>query len=284
VAVIGDHRMTACEAGYPATASLLESSLADIEVVNVAAPKTHLRDCAAKALRQARGAGPDLLLVFVSVADDIVGESRRVDVFDWRSLSLARALVGWTGWPAAGEATGRALAVEAAAKGRWEDYVLACSPQLAACRKPLDASMHERWKSTFAYIDELEAVCRKERIPLALVVAPSPLQTNRALLDAVCRRQGCSSSDVDLEMPQRRLAVYAAQRNLPALDLLPAMKHAAEQPFVHQGWQWTPAGRASVAQALDGWLRSTFAGVLAANREAVAAAWKSGGPDRLASH
>jgi hypothetical protein len=254
--------------------------------VTIGAPHARLCDYAQSGLQQVRAARPDLLLVFVSVGDDIAAESKRGHLFDWRTPSTSRALArlaGWAGSAGGAEPASAGMPVQDGA-GRWEDYVRACSPQLTACRKPIDASMQQRWKSTFAYFDELEKGCREANIPLALVVAPSPVQTNRALLDAVCRRQGCTKADVDLELPQRRLAVYASQRNLPALDLLPALMQLPDQAFVHQGRQWTDAGRATVVRALDGWLRSTFATVLTPARAPMTAAWNPGDEDRLVAH
>lgn len=148
----------------------------------------------------------------------------------------------------------------------WDAYVAACGPQLIVCRKPINVAMQRCWKTTMKYLDDLTEGCRRANIPLALVIVPSPLQTNRPLLDAVCRREGCSLTDVDMELPQRRLAAYAADRKVPLFDLLPALRLCPVQPYVHQGWHWNEAGNEVAAQALTGWLQSTFATTLAARR------------------
>jgi hypothetical protein len=136
--------------------------------------------------------------------------------------------------------------------------VAACGTQLTVCRRPIDQAMQQRWKQTLGHFDELVSKCRQADIPLAMVVMPSPLQLNRPLFDAVCRRQGCTSANVDVELPQRRLTAYAADRAIPVLDLLPALRLCPEHPFIRHGWQWNDAGNLAVSEALSGWLQSTI--------------------------
>ncbi len=167
--------------------------------------------------------------------------------------------------------------------GAWESYVAACGPQLTVCRKPMDAPMQRRWKTTLGYFDQLAESCREAKIRLALVIVPSPLQTNRPLLEAVCRRQGCGLTDVDLDLPQRRFAAYAAERQLPMLDLLPALRQCPEQPYIHQGWRWNDAGQDVAVHTLSGWMQSTFPDALAAHRSDIAAELAAGDPGQLST-
>ena len=197
--------------------------LPGVEIVRLSMNANGLGLDTKEGLTQIRELRPNLLLAFVSVADDIEGEPAGRDPFDWRALGLTRAVQLCVGW----QINGSELApVESqpAAGDEWNRFVAACSPQLSICRKPMDGATQQRWKTTLGRFDSLVDTCRSANISLALVVIPSPLQTSRPLLDAVCRRTGCTPGDVDLELPQRRLAAYAADRKLPLCDLLPALR------------------------------------------------------------
>jgi hypothetical protein len=267
VAVMGDEIALAAANPHGALAQL-ESALPAIKVFNVSAPQAGPREYASQGIQQARRCQPDLVLTFVSIADDIVGEPQQPSLFDWRSLCTARLVLRCAGLPiekGSGN-LGPPQREASLSADDWDAYVAACGPQLIVCRKPINATMQQRWKTTLRYLDDLAESCRRADIPLALVIVPSPLQTNRPLLDAVCRRQGCGPTDVDVELPQRRLAAYAAERKVPLFDLLPALRTCPEQPYVHQGWHWNEAGNEVAAQALTSWLQSTFATTLAARR------------------
>jgi hypothetical protein len=289
VVILGDRLLQ--RSRRAAGAGVLPSVPADAHVFQVSIPEGGLSDYVRQGLPRVSRLRPELLLVIFSVGDDLVAEETQRSAFDWRGLVAPRALERWTGWSGSGkndQLTSFAVGVNQPSTslsvvGRWEDYVAACAPQLATCRKPVDATMQRRWKSTFACLGELEQACRGAKIRLGLIVAPSPLQTNRALLEAVCRRQGLAAANVDLELPQRRLAAYAAERRLPTLDLLPALRQSSEPAYAHQGWEWSEAGQSIVSRTLDGWVSSTFNDAFAAARPQVATAWNSGEQGRLVS-
>jgi hypothetical protein len=275
IAVVGDE-IALGAAGPNGAFPILESALPVIKIFNFSAPKAGPPDYACQGVRNACRWQADVILTFVSVADDIVNEPQRESLFDWRSLCVPQMVLRYAGQgagdanasppsaPASALATSRPKVRDSA--DDWDAYVAACGPQLTVCRTPISATVQSRWKTTLRHLDDLMNNCRRTNTPFALVIVPSPLQTNRPLLDAVCRREGCGPAEVDVELPQRRLAAYAADRNIPLFDLLPALKLSPEQPYVHQGWHWTAAGNAAAAQALTGWLQSTFGPTLAKRR------------------
>lgn len=262
VAVMGDE-ISLLTANPGGALEQMEAALPGVKVFDLSAAQAGPREYARNQIHRVRKVSPNLALAFVSVGDDIMADPPRADLFDLRSLSVSRLTRRYLGWPQAQPAMRSA----APRHDDWETYVAACGPQLAVCRKPIDAAMQCRWKTTLGYLDELEQGCREAGIPLALVIVPSPLQINRPLLEAACRRQGYLSSEIDLELPQRRLAAYAAERKLAAFDLLPALRLCPEQPFVHQGWRWSDGGNAAAAEALTGWLQTTFTGPYATARQ-----------------
>ncbi len=61
-----------------------------------------------------------------------------------------------------------------------------------------------------------------------------------------------------MELPQRRLAAFAASRRVPWIDLLPTLREANGKAFEHSSMQLSPAGNQAVAQALEHWIAGHF--------------------------
>src|SRR5207248_1969632 len=145
-----------------------------------------------------------------------------------RELRLAQFLV-----PRGGRAASPFAADEPAETlAELQAFLRDCGPRLAVCRTPIDAEMHGRWNSTFLRLDQLIGGCRAQQLPLALVVVPSQFQVNASLCETLRRRMGYARGQLDLDLPQRRLMVFAEGRSLPVLDLLPYLRRCDESPYV----------------------------------------------------
>ncbi len=126
--------------------------------------------------------------------------------------------------------------------------------QLAVCRSPLDERMRRRWQETFAHLEELAAVCRRNQIAAAIVVAPSVPQLDARLRDKLSRRAGYRAGEVDVQLPQRQLSQFAQEHDLPLIDLLPHLAQRHEAAFVPSSRQWSDLGNEVAAEALAAWL------------------------------
>jgi hypothetical protein len=197
----------------------------------------------------------DLVLAMLPVCGELTRERPASSWFDWRQFELARV----AGYPVE--------AIEIHARKQSRDYESFCgklSPQLAACRTPIDDRMHERWRETFEHVDALSEACSARELSLAVVLVPGEFQVNNALRDTLARRAGYASEQIDVELPQRKLAGYAAERRLPLVDLLPTLRVCRESPFARHAEQFSEAGHRATAAALSGWLESRYGGQLAA--------------------
>jgi hypothetical protein len=152
----------------------------------------------------------------------------------------------------------------AAAAADFESYLRAMAPQLAACRTPMSDAVRERWEDVFASLDRVIAGCRDARVPVALVVVPAEFQVNRDLCATLLRRYGVSDERFDVELPQRRVAGFAAHRNVPLVDLLPHLRLCRQSAYERHATTLNDEGNSAAASAIGGWLQSRYAGQLAA--------------------
>jgi hypothetical protein len=234
----------------------IEQSVPGLEIVPLDAPLASADADEAQIADQVAAAQADLVLAVLPVCHDLSREASCGGYFDWRRFELPALFVGR---PVADEAV--ALPRHAADH---ESFLHGLSPQLAACRTPIDGAMRERWERVFGSLDRVIAVCREADVPLALVIVPAEFQVNQALLGTLLRRYGVSSGQVDVDLPQRRLAGFAHERQLPLIDLLPHLRLCRESAFVRHASTLNAAGNSAAATAIGGWLQSRYAGQIAA--------------------
>jgi hypothetical protein len=197
----------------------------------------------------------DLVLAMLPVCGELTREKQSASWFDWRQFELAR-VAGY-----------QASVNEPLPPAKSHDYESFCgslSPQLAACRTPIDERMRRRWQETFECVDALSKACHARELPLAVVLVPGEFQVNSALRDTLARRAGYATEQIDVELPQRKLAGYAAERKLPLVDLLPTLRICRESPFERHADQLSEAGHRATASAISGWLESRYGSQLAA--------------------
>jgi len=202
---------------------------------------------------------PDLTLALVSVCDNLAHEPPPASWFDWRQLELARLVMGDS--PASPAVATRHAVPEVCED--FESFLRLLTPQLQGCRAPVDEAMRARWQRTFVALDEALVNCRRQRIPMGLVLVPAQFQINRTLCETLVRRAGGSIEQLDVDLPQRSLTGFAERRQLPVLDLLPHLRLASSSLYKPNSPQWNERGAAAAASAMGGWLESYYGGQLA---------------------
>ena len=254
VAVLGD-RVTLSGTTETNFLSQVEQQVPNLEVYNFGLPEAGPAEYAAQAARQIVRYQPDLLLVVVSVDDDISMVAPAASAFQWQSLRICQ--IGAHVLSGSPQPT---IANQTSPEGR-----LRCS-HLAVCRTPIDARMHAQWKSAQGHLAGIIKRCRDRGIDVALVLAPGEFQVSSTLRDVLCRRAGCEPGQLDLELPQRRLSDFAAERDTPVLDLLPHFRTQEAPLFRRDGLSWNDRGNQLAAQVLGTWLRDRYAPQIAARR------------------
>jgi hypothetical protein len=89
---------------------------------------------------------------------------------------------------------------------------------------------------------------------------------NAALRDVLLRRAGYEPGDLDWELPQRRLATFAQQRQVPLIDLTPHLQ-LQTGTFARYEQQFSPVGHAIAADVIGHFVRTRLHPTLASTQE-----------------
>ena len=111
-------------------------------------------------------------------------------------------------------------------------------------------------------------VCRRQQIPLAIVAVPGPFQVSSSLCDALRRQAGYEPAQVDVELPQRRLAAFAAENQLPLVDLLPYFKSSGHCTFERYQAQLNDHGNQVTSEVVGRWIEQHYRTQIASARHA----------------
>jgi hypothetical protein len=204
---------------------------------------------------------PQMLLVFLAVDGDLTRTQPNISPFDWRSLQVVQAVQAALGRNA--PAAAGISAEPSHGPITYRHFLETCS--LSVCRKPLDESVLDRWNGSLTRLDELARRCEQMATTLAIVLAPAEFQLDTATLDALCRCAGCTTEQVDLDLPQRRMEAYAAGHHLPCIDLLPYLRASKSLPYCRHSRQWNETGNAIVADAVAQFVMGRYGNQIAAS-------------------
>ena len=204
---------------------------------------------------------PQMLLVFLAVDGDLTRTQSHVSPFDWRSLQVVQAVQAALGRNAPEAASISAEPSHGA--NTYRRFLETCS--LSVFRKPLEDSVLDRWNATLARLNDLAQRCEQSTTTLAIVLAPAEFQLDPATLDSLCRCAGCTTDQVDLDLPQRRMEAYAAGHHLPCIDLLPYLRASKSLPYCRHSRQWNETGNTIVADAVAQFVMGRYGNQIAAN-------------------
>jgi hypothetical protein len=249
VAVVGDNGT-----GEQAYLTELNKALPGLEIVTLAGTLTRPHE-ANELSAQIAACDADLVLAVLPVCEGLAQPTETRGCFDYRHSELATLLFG--------EPEPQVDVDRGAPAADLESHLRGLAPQLSACRTPLNDTMRDRWQQVLASLDEVIDGCQAARIPMALVVVPAEFQVNPRVCTTLLRRYGVAAERFDVELPQRRLAGYAAERDVPLVDLLPHLRLCRQSAYQRHATALSEAGNTATATAIGGWLESRFAGQLA---------------------
>lgn len=255
IAVLGDGMALSGTATTNCLARI-ENALPGVEIYNFGILGAGPREYAAQLAHEVARFEPDLVLTFFSVGDDVTHELPMPGPFEWQSLRLYQL--------GSGSSPGRNF-VERSSENppSHEAYVRAAIGRLAVCRTPIDDYMSRRWEQAMGHLDEAVSFCRDRNLPTALVLVPGEFQVNTQLCAMLCRQAGVPQENVDLDLPQRRLLVFAKEREIPVLDLLPPLRASQTLAYVRNDRQLNDHGHQIAADVLGRWIAGRYGPQLA---------------------
>lgn len=254
VAIVGDE-VTLGGIHNDGALSQLEVLVPGIRVTNFSMPQAGPREYASELTDRVLDCQPDLVLTFVSVGEDILSESAGAELFDWRSLQLSQL-------PLARQLARTRVKDTPDTSTDPADFLQLLGRELSVCRTPIDTATERRWKKTFRHLDGLVRECQRSQIEMALVVVPSQFQVNQVLCETLCRRMGYQHQQLDLDLPQRKLATFAGDRKVECVDLLPHLRLCDEPPYERSTRQWNTTGAAVAVRTIGGWLQARYGEVI----------------------
>jgi hypothetical protein len=207
---------------------------------------------------------PDLVLVSVFVGNNITEMMPGPRYMDPRQHALYVVLE--RGWRHARETLRPNPTTTIQEKVRWpppglthEVFRAVETRRLEICLKLPSASLEKKWRRTWADLEKIISACRRRRVPLAVVVIPDEFQVNPRVLAEAAEDSHIKPAALDLELPQRRLGRFFAERRIPCLDLLPVFR---KTPCTYVRWEthWNARGHHLAATELARWLQPLLPG------------------------
>jgi hypothetical protein len=236
----------------------LQEALPGVEVCNFGVSGAGPREYRAILARDGWAVAPDLVLVSVFVGNDItesLGELRALDPRGHALYQMCRR--GWlllrerarrTDEPTAG--TPDRLARPALSE---EAFRAIEARRLAVCLAPPSAAMERKWRRALAELGGLIDDCWEQAVPVAVVLIPDEFQVNPAVLDAALRDAGVTREALDLDLPQRRLRTFCAERGVASLDLREAFAGVPDT-YAPRDTHWNERGNRLAAERIAAWL------------------------------
>jgi hypothetical protein len=237
--------------------TVLERSLAGVEVYNFGVSGAGPREYAAILEEDVWTHQPDLVLVSLFVGNDVTETLATPRHLDPRQHALY--LLGERGWrllrercrqPAAPESAPSRAAAPALSPQTFREVE---ARRLAVCFHPAEPAMEKKWQRALGHLDAIVQSCRRKAVPLVVVLIPDEFQVNSAVLADAIDESGIERGRVDVELPQRRLRAFFAERGVPCLDLLPAFA-GAEDTYAPRDTHWNERGNRLAAGRIREWI------------------------------
>jgi hypothetical protein len=217
------------------------------EVMNLGIVSTGPEDYLYLWRTEVRPYRPDLVLLCIFVGNDI--RAPRESSLLHRDSLLAFAVPGRL-WSVSHQPTAPATPSPEAATFDEASFLDVERDRIALCRRAPDAKTQRAWQVTLSILGH---IADETGPALRVAIIPDEYQVNDALFATLAAGH---ESDFDREDPQRRLAAWCAERGVPCLDLLPALREAErdEHTYKPRDTHWNARGNRVAALCLAQWL------------------------------
>jgi hypothetical protein len=263
VAALGDDAVL-CGDAHSNFLAQVERLLPGVDVLNFGLREASPREYAAQFRSAVAPCRPDIVLVFFSVGTDVTEAPPLPGPFDWRGLHLVQRSLGLVqAAPFHCDGPRGCAAEEAPAADA--NGIDSAARMLQVCRVPVPEKVQLCWRAALAHLDRVVCHCSDAGVVPTLVIVPGEFQIDERLCRSLCRRAGYRRADqIDIDLPQRRLAAYAKDRRLHLVDLLPHMRASKMPTYASDASQFNDQGNSLTATILSEWLETQMGGTLLA--------------------
>jgi hypothetical protein len=225
---------------------------ASVEVGNFGVSGAGPREYRAILQRDVWQVQPDLVLVSVFVGNDITETLQQPRHFDPRRHALY--VFGKRAWCLVRERFRNEGEPQARGQGMSaETFREVEARRLAVCVKEPSAALEKKWQRTLEELEHIIGECRQHGVRVAVVLIPDEFQVNATVLGEALAEAGLAREQIDLDLPQRRLLEFFAQRGVPCLDLLPAFQSVSDT-YAPRDTHWNVKGNHLAARHIAEWL------------------------------
>jgi hypothetical protein len=254
VAVLGDSHAVGPTVPYENNyVTRLADGRPHLEVLNFGVSGAGPREYEFLLRRDVQAYRPDLVVISVFVTNDVTEVLPTPRNLDPRQHSLYWLLCrAWTSAPRASgvdPGPGR-LTAGCLTPGEYRDVE---ARRLVVCRGTADPKLEKKWQRVFGQLDGVVASCREAGVPAAFLLIPDEGQVNPDVLADLTSSGTVDAEDFDVTRPQRRFRQFCAERGVPCLDLLPAMRGRTDL-YVPRNTHWNVAGNRLAARLAGEWL------------------------------
>lgn len=139
-----------------------------------------------------------------------------------------------------------------------KNSVLHMPPEIRLCKKRYSSKTSESYEAMDAVIDMTNSLCRENNIKFLVVVAPTVVQVHEDLYwNRIKKAYRLEGGDYDLLLPNKKLSHMCSSRNIPILDLTPALRRHAvsgEEIYCGKVQHWNEKGHYAVSGEVVGFL------------------------------
>jgi hypothetical protein len=127
--------------------------------------------------------------------------------------------------------------------------------RLEVCLKSPSPALEKKWQRAEAELTQVVAACRRQHTPVAFVLIPDEFQVNPRVLQEALETARIAAESIDLQLPQRRLLRFFAERDVPCLDLLPEFTGVGDA-YEPNDTHWNALGNQLAARRLIEWVNA----------------------------
>lgn len=215
---------------------------------------------------------PNLVVVPIFIGNDITEwiaspqlakfhpDALYIELLTRRLLRLAREA-----WRQAEASAGDDFRMGVSVGFSEKTYLELTAGRLVVCRAEPTAEDRKRWQMVEQSLEELISDCRGHAVPVAFVLIPDEFQIHDALRNKALTLRGWREEELDLHGPQRRLIEFLTARQVPVLDLFPAIAEAGPTAYIRNDGHFTVTGHRIAAREVARWLRSQLEQISCSN-------------------